>query len=78
MSLAQFVAARGYGMIACGEHLGVFVAPVAHIRRCPAGWVFMPSEEATAERVQEAIDVATAGRSVWPEAEPSERKGRKR
>jgi len=53
-------------MIACGGHLGVMVAPRSAVQKCPAGWVFVESETATAELVDEAIQAANSGRSSWP------------
>jgi hypothetical protein len=59
----------GFGMITCGDHLGVFVSPLRQVGRTPPGWVFVPSETMTAEILQEAIDCAKSGRSDWPKAE---------
>lgn len=62
---AQMLALTG-GMAACGDGLGVYVG--TDVRATKPGWVFveMPT---TAECVQEALDVAKAGRNAWPEKE---------
>ena len=56
----------GGGMITCGGGLGVMVSPLINIERCPAGWVFVPTEEATVARIAESVDIATGGRADWP------------
>lgn len=59
------ILSRGGGMVTCGEHLGVMVGSVDS--RVPPGWVFVPVETATVDLVSEAMDVAYAGRKLWPE-----------
>lgn len=66
MSYAAMLARRG-GMAACGDCLGVFVG--TDEMATPRGWVFVPLATATEAIVQEAIDAAKAGRTIWPEKE---------
>ena len=61
-SYAVYLAEHG-GMATCGEHLGVMVGTDPY--GCPRGWVFVPLG-ATAEIVQEALNLAKRGRSAWP------------
>lgn len=67
--IAQAIIERGHGMIACGDGLGVMVAPAEHIKSCPPGWVFVDSETATVGIVDEAIQAASSGRKNWPSKE---------
>jgi len=62
---AKYLTERG-GLATCGEHLGVMVASRECDKQCPAGWVFVPIEQATEEIVQAALDQALLGRKAWP------------
>ncbi len=66
MTYAQHLATFG-GMASCGNHLGIMVTPRKNVEQVPAGWVFIPLEDATEEIVQEALDHARQGRSAWPQ-----------
>ncbi|KKM18369.1 hypothetical protein LCGC14_1666340 [marine sediment metagenome] len=68
MTYAQYLASSG-GVAACGKGFGVMVTPMENIHRVPAGWVFVPLEEATEELVQEALDFAKGGMANWPQKE---------
>lgn len=62
--LWECIVARGGGMIACGNHLGVFVGE--RDTACPAGWVFVDVKAGTPEVFSDALDCANAGREEWP------------
>lgn len=62
-SYTAFLSQMG-GMASCGKGLGVFVGTDEFA--CPRGWIFVDKANATPERVQEALDLAKAGRSAWP------------
>ncbi len=64
MTYAQHLAANG-GLACCGDGLGVMVTPHENIKQVPAGWVFIPLEEATEEVVQGALEHAKEGRKNW-------------
>ena len=67
MEYYKYIIDRGGGMITCGEHLGVMIAPPSSVKGCPPGWVFIDISEATVELVQEAVALARRGRAAWPE-----------
>ena len=69
MTYAQHLAENG-GLACCGDGLGVMVTSLENINQVPAGWVFIPLEEATEKAVWEALDRAKQGRSSWPKKEP--------
>lgn len=56
---ACYLALKG-GMATVRGGLGVVVAPQCEesILNCPPGWTFLALEEATAQRVQDALDAA--------------------
>jgi len=49
------IIARGGGIITCGQGRGVFVTPACNAARCPAGWGFVPIEEATVGLIQQTV-----------------------
>ena len=66
MSLRELVLKRGFGMINCGDHLGVFVSPRENIDGTPLGWIFIPTEDLTAEILDAALEAAKEGMRAWP------------
>jgi len=65
-AIAERAVEAGHAMIACSGCLGVFVAARSLAAKCPGGWVFVESETATPELVDEAIKHAMSGRATWP------------
>jgi len=63
----EMIVKRGYGMITCGNHLGVFVSSVVNINKTPLGWVFIDSENLTMEKLEMAVEYLKKGRAGWPE-----------
>lgn len=61
----EIIVARGWGMITCGNHLGVFVSNPENILNTPGGWVFVSNENLTLETLQMALDAAKEGRKSW-------------
>lgn len=80
----EMILENGFGMINCGDHLGVLISPRKHIARTPPGWVFLPSEDLTAETLNMAIEAAGKGRTEWPKKssyevpKPKQQKRRRR
>ncbi len=66
---SRMILEQGGGICTCGEHLGVFVAPLSSEKQTPPGWVFVPAETATEQIIDEAITHANAGRKIWPPKE---------
>lgn len=62
MSYLEMIVARGFGMITCGDHLGIMVGPASAINGCPCGWAFIPSEILTLELLQHAYEHMTQGK----------------
>ncbi len=65
-SFREMILRVGFGMINCGDHLGVFVGPERYISGTPPGWIFLPGEDLTAKTLDAAIEAASKGTSSWP------------
>lgn len=65
----QMIVDRGGGIITLGDFLGVFVSPIENARRTPAGWLFVPLEGLTAEKLKQWVEDVRPGRKAWPEKE---------
>lgn len=71
---AEWVIARGGGIITTGGHLGVFVSAKENHFRCPPGWVFVDIADTDVDQLCEAIEVSAAGRKRWPKDARTEEK----
>ena len=63
---AKFLLSQGYGMIAMGAGLGMFLGPPENDVFCPGGWLFI---DITPEKLVEFVDEYKRGRSAWPARE---------
>ena len=64
--MREMILERGFGIINCGEHLGVFVSPRENISNTPPGWVFLATEDLDEKTLEMALEKAYSGRKNWP------------
>jgi hypothetical protein len=63
------------GLATGGQGLGLMVAPLASLPRCPPGWIFLQHGVATVDEIDAALVQLRDGRKAWPKGAESAGRG---